>query len=87
MRIKTGATVCVFLSERITQGKQTSTAARSRTITYSTSFLTQFRWVLKRTLRNLMLNPQTSIAQVRTDAMKERSCQNNVDLDSLLKTD
>uniref|UniRef100_A0A7N6BQ68 ABC transporter domain-containing protein n=1 Tax=Anabas testudineus TaxID=64144 RepID=A0A7N6BQ68_ANATE len=34
------------------------------TITYNTSFLTQFRWVLKRTFKNIMLNPQTSIAQV-----------------------
>ncbi|XP_070710444.1 broad substrate specificity ATP-binding cassette transporter ABCG2-like [Pempheris klunzingeri] len=50
--------------ERILQGKQTTTTARSRTITYNTSFLTQFRWVLKRTFRNLMLNPQTSVAQI-----------------------
>uniref|UniRef100_A0A8C6K9U6 ATP-binding cassette, sub-family G (WHITE), member 2a n=1 Tax=Nothobranchius furzeri TaxID=105023 RepID=A0A8C6K9U6_NOTFU len=34
------------------------------TITYNTGFLTQFKWVLKRTFRNLILNPQTSIAQV-----------------------
>ncbi|XP_049923959.1 broad substrate specificity ATP-binding cassette transporter ABCG2-like [Epinephelus moara] len=50
--------------ERIIQGRQIITTAPSRTITYNTSFLTQFRWVLKRTFRNLMLNPQTSIAQV-----------------------
>ncbi|XP_035005581.2 broad substrate specificity ATP-binding cassette transporter ABCG2 isoform X2 [Hippoglossus stenolepis] len=50
--------------ERIIQGKQTTTTSRSRTITYNTGFLTQFRWVLKRTFRNLMLNPQTSIAQI-----------------------
>ncbi|KAM6909232.1 broad substrate specificity ATP-binding cassette transporter ABCG2 [Xenentodon cancila] len=50
--------------ERIIQGKQITTTAPSRTITYTTSFLTQFRWVLKRTFRNLLLNPQTSIAQV-----------------------
>ncbi|XP_018537423.1 broad substrate specificity ATP-binding cassette transporter ABCG2 [Lates calcarifer] len=50
--------------ERIVQGKQAATTAPSRTITYNTSFLTQFRWVLKRTFRNLMLNPQTSVAQV-----------------------
>uniref|UniRef100_A0A3P8U467 ATP-binding cassette, sub-family G (WHITE), member 2a n=1 Tax=Amphiprion percula TaxID=161767 RepID=A0A3P8U467_AMPPE len=49
--------------ERIIEGKPTTTV-RSRTITYNTSFLTQFRWVLKRTFRNLMLNPQTSVAQV-----------------------
>ncbi|XP_073330902.1 broad substrate specificity ATP-binding cassette transporter ABCG2-like [Pagrus major] len=50
--------------ERIIQGKQVTTVRPSRTITYNTSFLTQFRWVLKRTFRNLMLNPQTSVAQV-----------------------
>uniref|UniRef100_A0AAZ3SRJ4 ABC transporter domain-containing protein n=1 Tax=Oncorhynchus tshawytscha TaxID=74940 RepID=A0AAZ3SRJ4_ONCTS len=36
----------------------------SRTITYNTSFSTQFRWVLKRTFTNLILNPQTSFAQI-----------------------
>uniref|UniRef100_A0A7N8XET3 Broad substrate specificity ATP-binding cassette transporter ABCG2-like n=1 Tax=Mastacembelus armatus TaxID=205130 RepID=A0A7N8XET3_9TELE len=50
--------------KRILQGKQTTTFVPSRTITYNTSFLTQFRWVLKRTFRNIMLNPQTSVAQV-----------------------
>uniref|UniRef100_A0AAQ4PTQ3 ABC transporter domain-containing protein n=1 Tax=Gasterosteus aculeatus aculeatus TaxID=481459 RepID=A0AAQ4PTQ3_GASAC len=50
--------------DRIIQGKQATTTAPSRTITYNTGFLTQFRWVLKRTFRNLMLNPQTSIAQI-----------------------
>lgn len=55
------------LSERIVQGKQLSASSPSRTITYNTGFFTQFRWVLKRTFRNLMLNPQTSIAQVGTE--------------------
>lgn len=50
--------------ERISRDKPTITTAPSRTITYNTGFFTQFRWVLKRTFRNLMLNPQTSIAQV-----------------------
>ncbi|XP_059211408.1 broad substrate specificity ATP-binding cassette transporter ABCG2-like isoform X2 [Centropristis striata] len=51
--------------ERIIQGKESTTVTRtSRTITYNTGFLTQFRWVLKRTFRNLMLNPQTSVAQL-----------------------
>ncbi|CAL8241288.1 unnamed protein product [Merluccius merluccius] len=50
--------------ERITQGKLVVTAPASRTITYTTSFLTQFKWVLRRTFKNLLLNPQTSIAQV-----------------------
>ncbi|CAB1423261.1 unnamed protein product [Pleuronectes platessa] len=49
---------------RIVQGKQTVKMSRSRTITYSTGFLTQFRWVLKRTFQNLLLNPQTSVAQL-----------------------
>lgn len=50
--------------ERIVQGKPTTKVSRTRTITYNTGFATQFRWVLKRTFRNLVLNPQTSIAQV-----------------------
>ncbi|KAF4096253.1 broad substrate specificity ATP-binding cassette transporter ABCG2-like [Onychostoma macrolepis] len=50
--------------ERIVQGQDYSTRPKSRTITYSTSFCHQFNWVLKRTFRNLMLNPQTSFAQI-----------------------
>ncbi|XP_063318227.1 broad substrate specificity ATP-binding cassette transporter ABCG2-like [Pelmatolapia mariae] len=50
--------------ERIVQGKKVVTTTPFRTITYTTGFFTQFRWVLKRTFRNLVLNPQTSIAQV-----------------------
>ncbi|XP_073794813.1 broad substrate specificity ATP-binding cassette transporter ABCG2 isoform X1 [Danio rerio] len=50
--------------QRIVQGQDYSTRPKSRTITYSTSFCHQFHWVLKRTFRNLMLNPQTSVAQI-----------------------
>ncbi|RXN08398.1 ATP-binding cassette sub-family G member 2-like protein [Labeo rohita] len=50
--------------ERIVQGQDYSTRPKSRTITYSTSFFHQFKWVLKRTFKNLMLNPQTSVAQI-----------------------
>ncbi|XP_074518242.1 broad substrate specificity ATP-binding cassette transporter ABCG2 [Halichoeres trimaculatus] len=50
--------------EKIIRGRQMTTTAPSRTITYNTGFFTQFRWVLKRTFRNLMLNPQTSVAQI-----------------------
>ncbi|KAK5875484.1 hypothetical protein CesoFtcFv8_026563 [Champsocephalus esox] len=50
--------------ERITEGKKSSSSSRSRTITYKTGFFTQFRWVLKRTFQNLLLNPQTSVAQI-----------------------
>lgn len=55
-------------SETIILGKDRKTTTRSRTITYNTGFLTQFKWVLKRTFRNLMLNPQTSVAQVGTSS-------------------
>ncbi|KAG7497738.1 hypothetical protein JOB18_043164 [Solea senegalensis] len=50
--------------ERIIEGKKTSANPSSRTITYTTGFLTQFKWVMKRTFKNMALNPQTSIAQV-----------------------
>ncbi|KAF4096257.1 broad substrate specificity ATP-binding cassette transporter ABCG2-like [Onychostoma macrolepis] len=50
--------------ERIVQGQDYSTQPKSRTITYSTSFCHQFHWVLKRTFKDLMLNPQTSFAQI-----------------------
>ncbi|KAI5096101.1 broad substrate specificity ATP-binding cassette transporter ABCG2 [Silurus meridionalis] len=50
--------------EEITQGRNYDNRPKSRTVTYSTSFGHQFKWVLKRTFRNLMLNPQTSFAQV-----------------------
>ncbi|XP_077074756.1 broad substrate specificity ATP-binding cassette transporter ABCG2 isoform X1 [Siphateles boraxobius] len=52
--------------ERIVQGQANSIQVKikTRTITYSTSFFHQFNWVLKRTFRNLMLNPQTSFAQI-----------------------
>ncbi|KAL0970611.1 hypothetical protein UPYG_G00244410 [Umbra pygmaea] len=50
--------------ERIVSGKEYSVKTRFRTITYNTSFFTQFRWVLKRTFKNLILNPQTSFAQI-----------------------
>uniref|UniRef100_A0A673W0S9 ATP-binding cassette, sub-family G (WHITE), member 2a n=1 Tax=Salmo trutta TaxID=8032 RepID=A0A673W0S9_SALTR len=52
--------------ERITMNREYSVKTPSRTITYNTSFSTQFRWVLKRTFTNLILNPQTSFAQVLT---------------------
>uniref|UniRef100_A0A3B1IJX0 ATP-binding cassette, sub-family G (WHITE), member 2a n=1 Tax=Astyanax mexicanus TaxID=7994 RepID=A0A3B1IJX0_ASTMX len=50
--------------EKIMQGQNYSGKPKSRTITYNTSFCYQFKWVLKRTFRNLMLNPQTSFAQI-----------------------
>ncbi|MBN3315629.1 ABCG2 protein, partial [Atractosteus spatula] len=50
--------------ENILQGKQHILRPASRKITYATSFFHQLKWVLKRTFKNLMLNPQTSVAQI-----------------------
>ncbi|CAL8400675.1 unnamed protein product [Boreogadus saida] len=55
--------------ERIVQGKHrkaqgSTAAAAARTITYNSSFCHQLHWVLKRTFRNLLLSPQTSMAEV-----------------------
>lgn len=63
--------------QRIIQGQEYSTRPKSRTITYNTSFFHQFRWVLKRTFRNLMLNPQTSVAQVKNCIYPLFTVQNN----------
>lgn len=50
--------------DRIVHDKECISCSKSRTITYNSSFFHQLRWVLKRTFQNLMLNPQTSVAQV-----------------------
>uniref|UniRef100_A0A8C2FKR6 Broad substrate specificity ATP-binding cassette transporter ABCG2 n=1 Tax=Cyprinus carpio TaxID=7962 RepID=A0A8C2FKR6_CYPCA len=50
--------------ERITRAKDNNIKAKCHTITYTSSFFHQLRWVLWRTFWNLMLNPQTSVAQL-----------------------
>ncbi|XP_058496476.1 broad substrate specificity ATP-binding cassette transporter ABCG2d [Solea solea] len=50
--------------ERIVHDKECVSRPKSRTITYNSSFFHQLHWVLRRTFQNLMLNPQTSVAQV-----------------------
>ncbi|XP_008323546.2 broad substrate specificity ATP-binding cassette transporter ABCG2 [Cynoglossus semilaevis] len=50
--------------ESIILGKKTSNSSRPRTITYHTGFTTQLKWVLKRTFKNMLLNPQTSVAML-----------------------
>lgn len=50
--------------ERIIRGKDNSIGAKCHTITYNSTFFHQLHWVLWRTFWNLMLNPQTSVAQV-----------------------
>ncbi|XP_060103055.1 broad substrate specificity ATP-binding cassette transporter ABCG2-like [Heteronotia binoei] len=49
--------------EKLSLGSQRKTAA-FREITYSTSFFHQLKWVSKRTFKNLIGNPQASIAQL-----------------------
>ncbi|XP_062334246.1 broad substrate specificity ATP-binding cassette transporter ABCG2d [Osmerus eperlanus] len=48
----------------LVQGREYSVQPKARTITYNCSFFHQLHWVLKRTFKNLLLNPQTSVAQV-----------------------
>lgn len=48
--------------ERLSLGSQRETSFRE--ITYSTPFFHQLKWVSKRTFKNLLGNPQASIAQV-----------------------
>uniref|UniRef100_A0A3B3YP79 Broad substrate specificity ATP-binding cassette transporter ABCG2 n=1 Tax=Poecilia mexicana TaxID=48701 RepID=A0A3B3YP79_9TELE len=49
---------------RILQTKECVSQMRPGSITYNTSFLHQLQWVFQRTFQNLMLTPQTSVAQV-----------------------
>uniref|UniRef100_A0A8C2WMG1 Broad substrate specificity ATP-binding cassette transporter ABCG2 n=1 Tax=Cyclopterus lumpus TaxID=8103 RepID=A0A8C2WMG1_CYCLU len=53
--------------ERIVQEKKCISDSTSHNITYNSSFFHQLRWVLMRTFQNLMLNPQTSVAQRLND--------------------
>ncbi|XP_069781701.1 broad substrate specificity ATP-binding cassette transporter ABCG2-like isoform X2 [Narcine bancroftii] len=46
------------------QGKAGDSVSVSRQITYATSFWHQLKWVTKRSFKNLLRNPQASIAQV-----------------------
>ncbi|NWQ80714.1 ABCG2 protein, partial [Columbina picui] len=50
--------------ENISLGNKKKTKAIFRQITYANSFLHQLKWVSKRTFKNLVGNPQASIAQV-----------------------
>ncbi|XP_018102076.1 ATP binding cassette subfamily G member 2 (Junior blood group) L homeolog isoform X1 [Xenopus laevis] len=50
--------------EKMSQGKKVKINFFTRQITYNTSFLHQLKWVCKRSFRNLLRNPQASIAQV-----------------------
>ncbi|XP_053317585.1 broad substrate specificity ATP-binding cassette transporter ABCG2 isoform X2 [Spea bombifrons] len=50
--------------EKLSQGEKVKTNFFSRQITYNTSFFHQLKWVSKRSFKNLLGNPQASIAQV-----------------------
>ncbi|KFV42387.1 ATP-binding cassette sub-family G member 2, partial [Tyto alba] len=50
--------------ENISLGNKKKTKTVFRQITYANSFLHQLKWVSKRTFKNLVGNPQASIAQV-----------------------
>ncbi|XP_075564838.1 broad substrate specificity ATP-binding cassette transporter ABCG2 isoform X3 [Pelecanus crispus] len=50
--------------EDISLGNKKKTKAVFRQITYANSFLHQLKWVSKRTFKNLVGNPQASIAQL-----------------------
>ncbi|KGL97879.1 ATP-binding cassette sub-family G member 2, partial [Charadrius vociferus] len=50
--------------ENISLGDKKKTKAIFRQITYANSFLHQLKWVSKRTFKNLIGNPQASIAQL-----------------------
>ncbi|KFQ71376.1 ATP-binding cassette sub-family G member 2, partial [Phaethon lepturus] len=54
--------------ENISLGNKKKTKAVFRQITYANSFLHQLKWVSKRTFKNLVGNPQASIAQLYVTA-------------------
>lgn len=51
--------------ENISLGNTKKTKAFFRQITYTNSFCHQLKWVSRRTFKNMVGNPQASIAQVR----------------------
>ncbi|NWW51943.1 ABCG2 protein, partial [Pedionomus torquatus] len=55
--------------ENISSGNTKKTKAIFRQITYVNSFLHQLKWVSRRTFKNLIGNPQASVAQVCVTAL------------------
>ncbi|XP_059504311.1 broad substrate specificity ATP-binding cassette transporter ABCG2 isoform X2 [Stegostoma tigrinum] len=49
---------------KLSQGNVSGSEPVARRITYATSFYHQLKWVIKRSFKNLLRNPQASIAQV-----------------------
>nr|XP_033815304.1 broad substrate specificity ATP-binding cassette transporter ABCG2 isoform X3 [Geotrypetes seraphini]XP_033815312.1 broad substrate specificity ATP-binding cassette transporter ABCG2 isoform X3 [Geotrypetes seraphini]XP_033815321.1 broad substrate specificity ATP-binding cassette transporter ABCG2 isoform X3 [Geotrypetes seraphini] len=54
---------------KLSSGKKEKTEVFFRQITYSTSFCHQLKWVSRRTVKNLLGNPQASIAQIGVTAV------------------
>ncbi|NXP40510.1 ABCG2 protein, partial [Leiothrix lutea] len=55
--------------ESISSGNKKKTKGLFRQITYANSFLHQLKWVSRRTFKNLIRNPQASIAQLLITAL------------------
>ncbi|NXS02098.1 ABCG2 protein, partial [Oxylabes madagascariensis] len=55
--------------ESISSGNKKKTRGLFRQITYANSFLHQLKWVSRRTFKNLIGNPQASIAQILITAL------------------
>ncbi|KAG8454243.1 hypothetical protein GDO86_000763 [Hymenochirus boettgeri] len=55
--------------EKLSLGEKVKTNFFARQITYNTSFFHQLKWVSKRNFKNLLGNPQASIAQVMVTAV------------------
>ncbi|GCC19129.1 hypothetical protein chiPu_0018227 [Chiloscyllium punctatum] len=49
---------------KLSQGNAVESEPVTRRITYATSFFHQLKWVAKRSFKNLLRNPQASVAQV-----------------------
>ncbi|XP_078061052.1 broad substrate specificity ATP-binding cassette transporter ABCG2 isoform X2 [Mustelus asterias] len=50
--------------KKLSSGKVGNSVSVAQSITYTTSFFHQLKWVTKRSFKNLLRNPQASIAQV-----------------------
>lgn len=55
--------------EKMSSGEKVKTNFFTRQITYNTSVFHQIKWVSKRSFKNLLGNPQASVAQVSVDLL------------------
>lgn len=52
------------------RGRKQKASKQGHEITYANGFLTQLYWVSKRSLKNLIRNPQASVAQVGNNCLR-----------------